>query len=97
MAEIKAVRENPHRFNSVAEIKGAIDALVDAWCERRALRPLAAILSTDWPANQLTDGWASLLQALEDVRAGAREQLTPVELETVEDLILAVTKAVYRT
>ncbi len=97
MKEVRPVRPHPRQFTSVAEVKQAVDGLIDAWCERRCLSALGRILRTDWPANQLTDGWASLLGALKDVRGGARKEITPQEMELVEDLILAVERTMRRS
>ncbi|HEV2113719.1 MAG TPA: hypothetical protein VGR50_06185 [Terriglobales bacterium] len=86
----------PRSFEKVEEICAARDRLIDSWCERRCLIALAKILHTDWPANSLTDGWASLLNSLKDVRAFARQQITPEELDVVEDLILSVERTLNR-
>lgn len=54
--------------------------LVDRWCERRALGPLRRILDA-WPNLGLTDGYASLREALDRVRSLERGVLTPIEEE----------------
>jgi len=76
----------PHR---VAE-------LVDSWCERRCLKALRWVLP-GWPLTSgLTDDWASLLDALRNVRAFARDELTEVEQGSVDELASAVERIVYR-
>lgn len=79
-----------------AKIVEGVERLVGAWCDRRALRALRAILS-GWPLTSgLTDDWGDLLSALEKVRAFAREELTDDEARAIEDLIHDVQKVVYR-
>ena len=73
----------------------AVEKLIDQWCERRALRALRHVLPA-WPYNGLTDGAALLMDALEKVRAFARDDLTEKEAETVDDAISALQCAVYR-
>lgn len=70
-----------------ATIIEEVDRLVVGWCDRRCLRALRAILS-GWPLSSgLTDDWGNLLDALEKIRAFAREELTESEARAVEDLI----------
>ena len=77
-----------------AKIIEQIDRLVAAWCDRRCLRALRAVLS-GWPlSGGLTDNWADLLDALEKVRAFARNELTEDEARAVEDLIHDVQRVV---
>jgi hypothetical protein len=42
----------------------------------------------------LTDRWASLIVALEDVRAFARNEITHEELQQVEEIIRTMRKAI---
>jgi len=44
----------------------------------------------------LTDGWAAFMDAMKNVRADARDELTASELEAVDDLIRIAERAVYR-
>jgi hypothetical protein len=79
-----------------AELAQRTSGLVDAWCERRSLRALRAILA-GWPTSlMLTDGWALLGDALRDVRAIARDELTTDEAQSVDELIAAVDIAMAR-
>jgi hypothetical protein len=74
----------------VEKILHDVDALVAAWCDRRALRALREILA-GWPlVSGLTDDWGRLLAALERVRAFARKDLTEEEMEKVENSIRSV-------
>ena len=70
--------------------------LVEAWCDRRCLIALRYALQGYPLHDELTDGWASLLDALQTVRAFAREDLTDDEKATVEVMIAEVSKVVYR-
>jgi len=56
-----------------------IDGLIDGWCERRALNSLRRILPVYPLANGLTDGWHVLYDALRDVRAFCRDELSAEE------------------
>ena len=70
--------------------------LVDGWCDRRCLRALRHALA-GWPmTNPLTDGWAAFMDAMKNVRADARDELTAAELDAVDDLIRIAERAVYR-
>ena len=73
-----------------------IRALIEAWCDRRALNALRCILNGDPLSNHLTDGWADLMTALQNVRAFARQEITPEELAAVDECVRATEKAVYR-
>jgi len=73
-----------------------IQQLIDAWCDRRCLRALKAILRIYPPPPVLTDDWGELLIALQDVRAFARDELTIDERGAIEDCIRAVDSAVHR-
>ena len=78
------------------ELFQILQTLVDAWCERQALQPLRCILRGYPLVNPLTDGWADLITALRDVRAFAREQVTPEELKSVDECIRAIDRIVHR-
>jgi hypothetical protein len=73
-----------------------IRGLVEAWCDRRCLRALRAILRGYPLTSPLTDGWGELLIALQDVRAFARDELTADERTAVEDCIRVVDRVVHR-
>jgi hypothetical protein len=67
-----------------------IRLLINAWCDRRCLRALRAILRGYPMTSPLTDGWGELLLALMDVRAFAREELTEGERKLVDDCIRTI-------
>jgi hypothetical protein len=87
------------RLDAVAPAKiiEEVEQLVDGWCDRRSLRALREILS-GWPLSSgLTDDWGNLLDALEKVRAFARDELTENEARVVEDLIHDVQRVILQT
>ena len=81
---------------SPENILESVKALVDAWCERRCLRALRFILQGYPMSSPLTDGWAELLKALEDVRAFAQGGITEEENRAVNRLIGSISRIVYR-
>ncbi len=70
-----------------------LDGLVDQWCERRALGPLRRILPAYPFTNNLTDGWHMLYDALRDVRAFCRDDLTTAEHQQLGEAIVVVQSA----
>ena len=64
--------------NDVTKI---LDPLVDAWCERRAFKPLRYILPVyPMPSGTwLTDDGEMILEALKDVRGFCSDTLPPAE------------------
>jgi hypothetical protein len=79
-----------------AELFRTLQSLVDAWCDRRCLRALRYVLKGYPLTSPMTDGWAELLTALQDVRAFARTELTEQERVMVDDCIRAIDRVVYR-
>jgi hypothetical protein len=78
------------QIQTTADLAAAIDALVDHWCERRSIRALRQILA-GWPSPlRLTDDWGELRTALRNVLAFARPELSPDEIEAVEEAIVAI-------
>jgi hypothetical protein len=75
-------------------VNGPLAHLIDAWCERRELRPLATLLPAYTSNTGLTDGWAAVLEALYDLRRA--KSLPPTEQAEVERLVPIVEKMVYR-
>lgn len=80
-----------------AELFRALQSLVDAWCDRRCLKALRHMLHGYPLTSPLTDGWADLLVALQNVRAFARSELTEAESASLENCIRAVDNVVHRT
>jgi hypothetical protein len=76
----------------VNEPETEISNLVDAWCQRRALRPLRYLLP-HWPHNGMTDGVHELKTALENVRAFGRPDLLPEEARMLDTLISQIDHA----
>jgi hypothetical protein len=70
--------------------------LIDAWCDRRAFRALRCVLPGYPPSTMLTDGLGELLTALQNVRAFAREEITPAELQSLDECIRVLERSIYR-
>ncbi len=60
-------------------------ALVEGWCERRALRPLATLLPAYLGFNGLSDGWYDLWKAVNNVRGLGPDVLTDAEQAAVAE------------
>jgi hypothetical protein len=58
-----------------ADIRTAISTLIDGWCERRALRPLAIILPVWPPPNNFSEDWQYVWAAMKHLRAICRDDL----------------------
>jgi hypothetical protein len=72
------------------QLFGAIRTLIGAWCDRRCLKALRAILNGYPMKSPLNDGWGELLLALQDVRAFAAEELTQSERASVSVCISTI-------
>ena len=78
-----------------AELFGTLDGLVAAWCDRRCLKALRAILPGYPMSSPLTDGWGDLQTALQNVRAFAAQELTDAERRLLHECIGAVDDALH--
>ncbi|MCA1612991.1 MAG: hypothetical protein LC800_02315 [Acidobacteria bacterium] len=67
-----------------------LDGLIEAWCERRALKPLRYILQGYPLTSGLTDDWHQLKEALENVRACCGDDLTPEEAHKLGRAIVEI-------
>lgn len=76
-------------------VNSPLNQLIDAWCERRELRPLALLLPAYVSNAGLTDDWARVMEALRDLRA--RGRLPEDEQAEVERLLVLVEQTVYRS
>jgi hypothetical protein len=91
-AEVEERDEQP--LETVQGLPDALYGLFRAWCDRRAIRALRAVLA-GWPSNfLLTDDWLELQVALKNTIAFAREELLPKEVEMVADMIAAIDRAI---
>jgi hypothetical protein len=68
--------------------------LVDAWCDRRQLDALAAILPAYTSNSGFTDGWAAVMESLRVLRAN--RGLPDEERAEIERLVALVETMVYR-
>ena len=57
-----------------------LDKLIDAWCERRALRPLRLLLRAYPGPIVHTDQFFALLDAVKDVKGLCRSELPKEEI-----------------
>ena len=60
-----------------------LDGLINGWCERRALRPLAYLLPAYPGVLVHTDQQFQLLEALKNLKRLSLDHLTPEELRLV--------------
>jgi hypothetical protein len=60
-----------------------LDHLINIWCERRALRPLAYLLPAYPGVSAHTDQQFQLLEALKNLKRLCLDHLTPLELRLV--------------
>jgi hypothetical protein len=81
---------------SSENILESVRVLVDGWCDRRCLSALRFILRGFPLSSPLNDGWAELLESLEDVRAFAKGEITEEENRTVNQLIGSISRIAYR-
>jgi hypothetical protein len=65
------------------DLFATLDALIDGWCERRALRPLRYLLPAYPGVLAHTDQQFQLLDALKDVKGLCGDDLTPEERRLV--------------
>lgn len=63
-----------------------LQTLVNGWCERRSLEPLAALLPAYLGFNGLTDGWLDLWEAVNNVRGSRPDVLTDDEKAAVAEV-----------
>lgn len=75
-------------------VNAPLERLINAWCDRRELRPLALLLPAYVSNAGLTDDWARVMEALHDVRA--RGRLPEEEQREIERLVPIVEHMVYR-
>ena len=73
-------------FSNNAEFFAALRSLIDACCDRRALKPLSQLLGPYLAFNGLTDSWGEILIALKAVRAHCSEDFSGTQLETIDAL-----------
>jgi hypothetical protein len=79
------------RMNDQEQLFQTLQKLIEGWRDRRALRHTLR----GYPlSNSLTDGWSDLTTALKDVRAFAREEVAPEELELVDECVRVIERRV---
>ena len=83
-------------FHSNEEFLAVLRALMERWCDERHLRALRYLLPGYLSINGLTDGWADLCEALKATRGLGHEAFSREDWDTLNDLIHAAERAVYR-
>jgi len=78
------------------ELLRKLRGLIEAWCDRRCLLALRAILNGYPLTSPMTDSWGELLKALQDVRAFARNELTETERGDIEECIGIVNRVLHQ-
>jgi hypothetical protein len=78
------------------EFLDALKDLIEGWCERRCLRPLARVLNAYLSFNGMTDGWGELAIALKSIRALDGDHISANERRVVDDLIRATDIAIHQ-
>jgi hypothetical protein len=72
-----------------------IDRLVDNWCGERHLDALRILLPVWPPVSPLTDEWARVHESLKVVYERAAVDFNTAERRELEEIVLAVGRAVY--
>ncbi|MFI0348765.1 MAG: hypothetical protein ACH346_08440 [Chthoniobacterales bacterium] len=79
-------------MNDARKLFIKIDKLIDVWCERRCLKPLAYLLPCYSLCEELKEQWQELLEALEEIKNMHSHELTADERKIVKELICSVGK-----
>jgi hypothetical protein len=83
------------QFGSNEEFFDTVKHLIYRWCDERRLLPLALLLPKYVTFNGMTDGWLELQAALRSLRALGSESYTPLDWDTVNDLVRAAGQAIH--
>ncbi len=83
-------------FKSHDEYLSELQTLIERWCDERSLKPLSRLLPGYMALNGLTDGWATLLDALKSTRALGADSFKQADWDSLNDLIHATDHIVYR-
>jgi len=69
------------------QLTAAIQALIDAWCQRRGLDPLRYVLAAWPPAGNLVSEWWQVRDAFKHVHMNLADTLTADELVHVRAVV----------
>lgn len=83
-------------FKSTEDFLAALRALIERWCDERRLAALACILPGYLSLNGMTDGWATLHEALKSTRALGQEGFSHADWDLLNELIRAAEQATYK-
>jgi hypothetical protein len=70
-----------------------MNALLNSWCDRRAIQPLRIVLPRYPMPNGFTDEMSDLARALKTVRAEIGAALPPAEFDSLVALLHALEEA----
>ncbi len=73
-----------------------LKALIDQWCERRALKPLSHFLPAYHALNGLTDGYAALSEGIRDTLAFGKDEITEEEKSELRRLLADSDAQIFR-
>ncbi|MEM1446380.1 MAG: hypothetical protein AAGF84_10015 [Planctomycetota bacterium] len=74
---------------NLADVNSQKELLVEAWCDRRAFKPLSIVLPR-WPHSGHSDQVLDLRRALRHARAMAKQDMKETELRMVGEIITAI-------
>ena len=75
------------------QLSGAIQQLIDGWCQRRALDPLRCVLPAWPPTGNLVSEWWQVRDAFKHVQRNLADTLVPDEVEKVVAVIVYLDRA----
>jgi len=86
----------PTADDAKVDISAEVNALLEAWADRRNYSALCELWGGYGCLNGLTDGWELFLASLQRLRGVARmqqsDQILPAESETINKLIGVVSR-----
>ena len=83
------------QYDTNEEFFDAVRHLIYRWCDERKLGPLALLLPKYVAFNGMTDGWVELHAALRKLRSLGSESYTPLDWDTVNNLVRAADRAIH--
>ena len=78
------------------DIRAEVNALLEAWCDRRCYGAICALFGAYRTINGLTDGWEEFVEGLKRLRTLCKEQssgVTEAEAAKVQLLIGVVSRS----
>jgi hypothetical protein len=72
-----------------------LKTLIEGWCDRRAVKPLAVLLPAYVAFDGQSDGWKGLLGALKRIQL-VPDEVSKLEIVLIAALVRDAERAVYR-